>query len=88
MQNIQTKSFDFDCIAELNLGTQEISGSTDWEVSASRGIITRSGHVQFSVQYIQAIVVVNQTLDTRNQPKIKDLQLEIGNIQVIYQLNS
>lgn len=73
--------------SELNLGTQEISGSTDWEVAATKGIITRSGHVQFFVQYIQATVIVSQTLDTRNQPQIKDLQLELGNIQVILWIN-
>lgn len=67
---------------ELNLGTQEIEGSADWEVTAGKGIITRSGHVQFFAQYIHAKVVVSQTLDTRNQPQINDLQLELGNIQV------
>lgn len=67
---------------ELNLGTQEIEGSADWEVTAGKGIITRAGHVQFFAQYIQAKMVVSQTLDTRNQPQIKDLQLELGNIQV------
>lgn len=69
-------------LAELNLGTQEIMGTADWEITAGKGIITRTGHVQFFVQYIQAKVVVSQTLDTRNQPQIKDLQLELGNIQV------
>lgn len=69
---------------ELHLGTQEILGSTNWEVAAGKGIITRAGYVRFSVQYVQAIVIVSQTLDTRNQPQIKDLQLELGNIQVKY----
>ncbi|XP_031632293.1 uncharacterized protein LOC116346401 [Contarinia nasturtii] len=67
---------------ELNLGTQEIIGSTDWEVTVSKGIITRTGHIKFSIQYIQAKIVLSQMLDTRNQPQIKDLQLEMGNIQV------
>lgn len=67
---------------ELHLGTQEITGSTDWEVSASKGIITRAGHIGFFVQYVQATVIVSQTLDTRNPPQIKDLQFELGNIQV------
>lgn len=57
-------------------------GTADWEVSASKGMITRAGHVRFFVQYIQAIVILSQTLDTRNHPQIKDLQLEMGNIQV------
>lgn len=66
----------------MNLGTQEIMGTADWEVSASKGMITRAGHVRFFVQYIQATVILSQTLDTRNHPQIKDLQLEMGNIQV------
>lgn len=70
-------------LLELNLGTQEIMGTSDWEITASKGIITRTGHVQFFVQYIQATVVLSQSLNTRNQPHIKDLQLEMGNIQVI-----
>lgn len=74
---------NFYIIIEITLGTQEIMGTTDWEVIAGKGIITRTGHVQFFVQYIQAKVVLCQSLDTRNQPQIKDLQFEIGNIQVI-----
>lgn len=57
-------------------------GSTEWEVAAGQGIITRAGHIRFRVQYIQATVVMSQSLDTRKQPRIKDLQLELGNIQV------
>lgn len=66
----------------MHLGTQEIVGSTDWEITAGKGIITRTGNIKFSLQYIHAIVVVSQSLDTRNRPQIKDLQLELGNIQV------
>lgn len=66
----------------MNIGTQEIKGSSDWEVTAGKGIITRTGHVRFSIQYIQATLIVSQTLDTRNPPQIKDLQLALGNIQV------
>lgn len=66
----------------MNLGTQEIMGTTDWKVTAGKGIITRTGHVKFFVQYIQATVVLSQTLDTRKPPQIKDLQLALGNIQV------
>lgn len=69
------------------MGTQEITGSTDWEITAGKGIITRTGYVTFSVQYIQAMVVLSQSLDTRNHPQIKDLQFELGNIQVRLQAN-
>lgn len=66
----------------LHLGTQEITGSTDWEITAGKGIITRTGYVTFSIQYIQAMVVLSQSLDTRNHPQIRDIQFELGNIQV------
>lgn len=64
------------------MGTQQIMGASDWEVSLSRGMITRTGHIKFDVEYIRAIFNMSQTLDTRNRPQINDVQLEIGNIQV------
>lgn len=66
----------------LQVGTQELAGSSQWEVAIARGVITRVGHVQFTVQHIKAQVEVSQALDTRKRPQIKDLQLELGNIQV------
>lgn len=83
MNIVMTNNSNGFYLIELNLGTQEIMGSTDWEVAASKGIITRAGHIRFFIQYIQAKIVMSQTLDTRNSPQIKDLQLELGNIQVI-----
>lgn len=67
---------------ELHVGTQAIMGSTQWEVSAGKGIITRAGDAQFILQHVKAIFFVSQSLDTRNRPKINDLQIELGNIQV------
>lgn len=80
-----SSSKSFECnfnLIGLNLGTQQIMGASDWEVSLSRGIITRSGHIKFDVEYVRAIFSMSQTLDTRNHPQINDVQLEIGNIQV------
>lgn len=68
--------------SELHVGTQAIMGSTQWEISAGKGMITRAGDAQFTIQHIKAIFIVSQTLDTRNRPKINDLQFELGNIQV------
>lgn len=45
-------------------------------------MITRVGHVQFTVAHVKARVEVSQSLDTRRRPQINDLQLELGNIQV------
>lgn len=45
-------------------------------------MITRVGHVQFTVQHVKVTVEVSQALDTRKRPQMRDLQLELGNIQV------
>lgn len=67
---------------ELHVGTQKLMGSTQWEASAGKGIITRVGGAQFNVQHVKAIFVISQSLDTRKRPEINDIQLELGNIQV------
>lgn len=67
---------------EMNVGTQEIRGSTHWEISAGKGVITRIGNAEFTLQHIRAAFVIDQPLDTRKKPKIQDLQLDMGNIQV------
>lgn len=66
----------------MNVGTQAIMGSTQWEISAGKGIITRSGQAQFTIQHIKATFVISQSMDTRKHPRINDLQLELGNIQI------
>lgn len=68
--------------AGIQIGTQKLVGASQWQVSVGNGMITRVGHVQFTVQHIKATVEVSQAMDTRKQPKINDLQLELGNIQV------
>lgn len=74
--------FSFDI--GLSLGTQQIMGASDWEVSLTRGMLTRTGHIKFNVEYIRANFNMSQTLDTRNHPQINDVQFEIGNIQVLH----
>ncbi|KAH8263491.1 hypothetical protein KR044_009751, partial [Drosophila immigrans] len=64
----------------FQVGTQEVSGAGQWEVGL--GMMSRIGHVQFSVQHLRTTVEFNQALDTRQRPQIKDLQLDMGNIQV------
>lgn len=66
----------------MHVGTQEIHGSTQWEISAGKGVITRIGTAQFTLQHIRAAFVIDQPFDTRKRPKIQDLQLDLGNIQV------
>ncbi|XP_017075451.2 uncharacterized protein LOC108110753 [Drosophila eugracilis] len=64
----------------LQIGTQQVTGSGQWEVGL--GMMTRVGHVQFTVQHIRATVAVSQSLDTRKRAQITDLQFDMGNIQV------
>ncbi|XP_055839404.1 uncharacterized protein LOC129907309 [Episyrphus balteatus] len=66
----------------FQVGTQKISGATQWEVGFGIGFVSRIGHAQFIVQHIKATVNVSQALDTRQKPQINDLQIDLGNIQV------
>lgn len=69
-------------IVGMEVGTQQLEGSTQWELSIASGMITRTGTVQFTVQHIKVAFVVSQTLDVRNRPQINDIQLDVGNIQI------
>ncbi|XP_058811866.1 uncharacterized protein LOC131676657 [Topomyia yanbarensis] len=66
----------------MQIGTQRIMGSTQWEVSVGRGMLTRAGQAQFTVEHIKVAFEVQQPLDLRKKPKLNDIQLELGNIQV------
>lgn len=64
----------------FQVGTQQITGAGQWEVGF--GLITRIGHVQFTVQHIRASVEVSYHLGPQQRATIDDLQLDMGNIQV------
>lgn len=66
----------------MEVGTQEISGSTMWQVQIAKGMITRAGSLQFSVQYVKVLFAVTQPLNLSKKLKIDDLQLDLGNIQI------
>lgn len=67
----------------MEVGTQEIRGKTMWEVAIAKGMITRSGNVQFSVQHIKVMFTITQPMDLGQRLKINDLQLDLGNIQIM-----
>lgn len=67
----------------MEIGTQEVRGKTTWEVAIAKGMITRSGNVQFSVQHIKVMFTITQPMDLGQRLKINDLQLELGNIQIM-----
>lgn len=65
----------------LNIGTEELEGSCDWEAGIA-GILTKSGDLSFTVNYINVMISVNQSLDLRKKAQICDLDIRIGNIQL------
>ncbi|XP_052869413.1 uncharacterized protein LOC128275074 isoform X1 [Anopheles cruzii] len=66
----------------VHVATQRITGSTHWEVSIGRGMLSHPGRAQFTVEHIRVAVQIEQPLDLRKKLKLKDIQLELGNIQV------
>lgn len=79
--NITLKMENNTAIADFEIGTQKLEGSTQWDISAIGGLVSRAGTASFSVEYMSARVILAQPLDTRNKPQFRDLDLEIGNIQ-------
>ncbi|XP_041974216.1 uncharacterized protein LOC121729684 [Aricia agestis] len=69
-------------LADFEIGTQKLEGMTHWEISALNGITSRAGSTSFSVEYISGRIVLGQPLDTRKKPEFRDLDLDVGNIQV------
>ncbi|CAL7946503.1 unnamed protein product [Xylocopa violacea] len=67
--------------ATIDVGTQEIEGKTNWEINVIGGFMSRAGTVSFTIQYFRVQLTLSQPLDTRKRPSIKDLELELGNIQ-------
>ncbi|XP_053680919.1 uncharacterized protein LOC128731803 isoform X2 [Anopheles nili] len=66
----------------MHVATQRIVGSTQWEVSIGRGMLSQPGRAQFTVEYIRVAVQIEQPLDLRKKIQLRDVQLELGNIQV------
>ncbi|CAG9107173.1 hypothetical protein JYU34_011201 [Plutella xylostella] len=80
--NITLKMENNTAIADFEIGTQKLQGMTQWDISAVSGLLSRAGSASFSVEYMSARLVLAQPLDTRKRPQFRDLDLEVGNIQV------
>lgn len=79
--NITMEMINNVVIASFQVGTQKIKGSTRWEAAVG-GMFSRGGQASFTLQHIKIFASVEQPLDIRHKPKIRDLQIELGNIQV------
>ncbi|CAH0722882.1 unnamed protein product, partial [Brenthis ino] len=80
--NITLKMENNTVIADFDIGTQKLEGTTQWEIAAISGLISRAGRSSFSVEYISGRIILAQPMDTRKKPQFRDLDLEVGNIQV------
>ncbi|XP_053601775.1 uncharacterized protein LOC128670266 isoform X1 [Plodia interpunctella] len=80
--NITLKMENNAVIADFDIGTQKLEGMTQWEITALSGVMSRAGTASFSVEYISGRLILAQPLDTRERPEFRDLDLEVGNIQV------
>lgn len=65
----------------VHVGTQRLEGRTLWEVNVG-GLLSRAGSATFTVEYIHTKTEISQPLDTRKRPVLRDLDIDVGNIQV------
>ncbi|XP_065094855.1 uncharacterized protein LOC135715567 [Ochlerotatus camptorhynchus] len=77
---ISVKNNTMDCVVQV--GTGRIEGSTRWQLSVLRGLVTQSGSVYFAIESVGVSIKVAQPLDLRQKPTLLNLQLELGNIQI------
>lgn len=61
--------------------TEVLEGTCEWEAGIA-GILTKSGQSSFTIEYVNIMMSVNQSLDIRKKPKIVDLKVTLGNIQL------
>lgn len=60
--------------------TQKLTGSCVWSGQAFG--ITKSGRTNFTADHLQARALVTQSLDVRQKPQLRDLDLELGWVKV------
>lgn len=67
--------------ADFEIGTLKLEGSTNWEAFTIADLMSTSGMVSFSVEYVRVRMVIAQPLDTRKKTKLRHYDIELGNIQ-------
>ncbi|KAJ8734999.1 hypothetical protein PYW08_014249 [Mythimna loreyi] len=82
VRNITLKMENNTAVADFEIGTQKLEGRTQWEVGAISGLLNRAGTASFSIEYISARIILAQPLDTRKTPVLRDIDFDIGNIQI------
>uniref|UniRef100_A0A1B6MI98 Lipid-binding serum glycoprotein N-terminal domain-containing protein n=1 Tax=Graphocephala atropunctata TaxID=36148 RepID=A0A1B6MI98_9HEMI len=64
-----------------SVGTQKLEGHCHWKISMA-GLVSTTGKVGFSIEYLEVNAKVNQSLDVRNKPNLEDLKITLGNFQL------
>nr|XP_022901278.1 uncharacterized protein LOC111414229 [Onthophagus taurus] len=80
--NINVQMQNNTIYVNFQIGTQKVQGSSHWDVGFIGGILGRTGTIVFTIDYIKIELGMKQSMDTRNKPELKDLEIELGNIQV------
>jgi len=65
----------------VHVGTQRLLGRTLWELQVG-GLLSQAGSTSFTVEHIHVKTEASQPLDTRKRPTLRDLDIDVGNIQV------
>ncbi|XP_026323309.1 uncharacterized protein LOC113232746 [Hyposmocoma kahamanoa] len=79
--NITVKVANGTAVLDFEVGTKTIEGSTHWNVTVCK-IISNIGKINFSIEHFSVRVVISQPLDIRLTPKLIDLQIDVGNLQM------
>lgn len=66
---------------EMAVGTQQLEGQCNWEVSMM-GLMSTLGTLKFTIDYLEVVSKVNQSLDTRKSPNLEELKITLGNFQL------
>lgn len=80
--NITLKMENNTAVIDFEIGTQKLEGRTQWDIGAIGGLLNRAGTASFSIEYISARIIAAQPLDTRKTPTFRDIDFDIGNIQI------
>jgi len=65
----------------VSVGTQQLEGKCNWEVTMA-GLLSTTGKLVFSIEYIEVEVKLNQSLDVTQRPHLEELQITLGNFQL------
>lgn len=81
LRDITIKVANGTAIIDFGLATGTIEGSTHWDVSIGK-IMSSTGKASFTVEHVSIRLIISQPLDIRTKPKLEDLQIDIGNLQM------